>query len=441
VLLLGSTSLLNGCAIRGVIVDSATTAAQPGSPMDADRRATRADEMAVLNQAGAAATVWPRVRRDFRLSDIKHPRIDAEVERLLRSPRALNQLLERSRPFIFHIVETIEAADLPGEITLLPAVESGFRPYAYSPDGAAGLWQFMPATGSMMGLHQDWWFDSRRTVRAATDAAAAYLQRNNKRFDGDWLHTLAAYNAGSAKVARSIRRAQKRGEPTDFWSLDLPGETDRYVPRLLALARIVGDPDRYGITLPDIPNHPHFDVVDTGGQIDLNVAAQAAGMDVDELLRLNAGHRRWTTGPDGPHELLVPAGLEPRLAEVFAGMALTERMRWQRHEVIKGESLYVIGRRYGVSVAAIKRSNQLTDSRLQIGQELMIPLSELAAGTTLASNSLAQQRLSYRVQKGDSLYKIARRFQVTIDDLKRWNRVGRYIRPGERLTVYIDPDA
>jgi membrane-bound lytic murein transglycosylase D len=448
--------LLLACLITATTISGCSThLLQPGSGPTADAQAVDPDPGTDIAPGEGDApgpdiaesgllgfpTVWHRLRQDFRLTDIEHPRIDAEVRRLLHSPPSFNALLERARPYLAHITDTVEAAGLPGEIALLPAVESGFRPFAYSPDGAAGLWQFMPATGSMMGLHQDWWFDSRRTVRGSTSAATEYLQRLNGRFSGDWLHTLASYNAGAATVRRAIRRARKRGEPTDFWSLDLPGETDRYVPRLLALARVVNDPEKYGVSLPDIPDAPYFTIVTTDRQVDLNIAAQAAGLDVEHLILLNAGNRRWTTHPDGPHELLVPLSHADGLGERLAALPPEKRLRWQRHQVASGESLSVIARRYGVSVAAIRRTNQLPDARIRAGEELVIPLSDTVTGQTAGSNRLAQQRLRYKVRKGDSLYKIARRFQVTIKDLRRWNRVGRYIRPGEHLTVFIDPDA
>ncbi|MDJ0738460.1 MAG: transglycosylase SLT domain-containing protein [Gammaproteobacteria bacterium] len=385
--------------------------------------------------------IWPRLTAGYRLADIQHPRIDTETRRLLRSPAALYALLARAEPYLYHIVDAVESAGIPGELALLPAIESGFRPHAYSPDGAVGLWQFMPATGRMMGLKQDWWFESRRTVRASTAAAIAYLKRLNARFDGDWLHTLAAYNAGSAKVGRAIRRAGKRREPTDFWSLDLPGETDRYVPRLLALARVLGDPERHGLSLPEIADAPYFAVARTAGQIDLNVAAGAAGMPVEDLLGLNAGHRRWATPPDGPHELLLPADKVAEFERAVTALTTEQRLRWQRHTIRPGDSLNRIARDYAVTVDAIRRTNGLRGSRIRAGETLLIPLSDAVTLASASSNRQARQRLRYRVRKGDSLYAIARRFQVSIKDLKRWNRVGRYIRPGERLTVFVDPDA
>jgi membrane-bound lytic murein transglycosylase D len=292
----------------------------------------------------------------------------------------------------------------------------------------------------MLGLEQDWWFDKRRTVRASTNAAIEYLTRLHARFDGDWLHALAAYNAGAGTVRRAIRIAGRRGEPTDYWSLDLPGETEHYVPRLLALAIVVSAPEAYGLDLPEILDRPYFAAASTRGQIDLNVAAELAGITVEELLALNGGHKRWSSGPDGPHELLLPITHLEVFEQGLAALPSDKRLRWRHHRIRRGDSLNRIAREHGVSVDAIRRSNGLEDSRIRAGEDLVIPLSEDVIVAAANSNRNARQRLHYRVRRGDSLYTIARRYQVTVAELKRWNRVGRYIQPGDRLTLFIDPD-
>jgi membrane-bound lytic murein transglycosylase D len=428
---------LAGCVGRETRPDGAisTTLGEPGEAEG------KLPEAAQTDDDGDEDPIWARLRQGFRLSELSHPRIDQEIRRLRRSPNAFRALMARSEPFLYHILDQIEAADLPTELALLPAVESGFRTHVYSPDGAAGLWQFMPATGHMLGLKQDWWFDKRRTIPASTRAATVYLERLNKRFSGDWLHTLAAYNAGAGTVNRAIRRANKRAESLEFWSLDLPGETDRYVPRLLALAAIVRDPEAYGLDLPEINDKPYFAAASTGGQIDLNIAAQLADMQVEDLLALNAGHKRWASRPDGPHELLLPVDRVELFETALTTLPAEQRMRWQRYRIRSGDSLNRIAHQHGVSVQAIRRSNGLKDSRIRAGRDLLIPLSDSATFANAGANQLVRQRLRYRVRKGDSLYTIARRFQVSVPDLKRWNQVGRYIRPGERLTVFVDPDA
>lgn len=444
---IGVLGALLGCASQQTRTASTTTdgsstvfvSGNAEAHLPADAASALNEDDAFLLTATAPAPIWSRLPKGFQLSGIAHPRIEREIQRLRRSPQSVHTLMARSEPYLHFILDRIEAAGLPTELALLPAIESGFRPYAYSPDGAAGLWQFMPATGRMMGLRQNWWHDKRRTVRASTDAAIDFLGRLNARFAGDWPHTLAAYNAGATKVARAIRRAERRGTTTDFWSLDLPGETDRYVPRLLALARLIANPQDHGIELPPIEDRPYFAIATLPGQIDLTVAAGIAGMPVEDLLNLNAGHRRWAMAPDGPHELLLPAEKVVKFEAAASALSPEKRLRWQRHRIKPGESLNRIARAYSVPADAIRKANKLANARVRAGEELLIPLSDSV--TFAQDDYLSRQRMRYRVRRGDSLYKIARRFQVSIKDLKRWNRVGRYIRPGERLTVFIDPDA
>ncbi len=436
---------LSGCFSPG-LRDEATSPVTVETPQDEPLTPSVVPAAAPCATATVTAAppdreIWSRLRNGYRLEAIAHPRIEHEIGRLKRSPRAFLALMRRAEPYLHHILNEIEAAGLPTELALLPAVESGFRPHVYSPDGAAGLWQFMPATGRMFGLHQDWWYDKRRSVRASTQAAISYLDRLNKRFDGDWLQTLAAYNAGARKVRVAIRRAKRQGEPSDFWSLDLPGETDHYVPRLLAIAAVVGAPERYGLRLPEINDQPYFAAAFTAGQIDLTIAAELAGIPLDELLRLNAGHRRWSSRPDGPHELLLPIRRVYRFEVAAASLPDDQRSRWQRHRIQAGESLSRIARRFGVTVQTIRQSNGLTGSRIRAGDDLLIPLSASNTHHAAGSNAMARQRHHYRVRSGDSLHTIARRFQVSVGDLKRWNQVGRYIHPGEQLTVFVDPDA
>jgi membrane-bound lytic murein transglycosylase D len=443
---LASALLLGGCLTQGTRTDhpadTATLAPAPAPAVARDRSPLRVVRLAAQAPADPAdLSLWARLRAGFRLSDVTHPRIDAEIRRLQRSPSALRGLMQRAEPFLHHVLNATEAAGLPAELALLPAIESGFQPHVYSPDGAAGLWQFMPATGRSLGLDQDWWFDKRRTVRASTRAALVYLEHLNRRFGGDWLHSLAAYNAGAATVSRAIRRAERRGEPTDFWSLDLPGETDRYVPRLLALAAIIRDPAPHRLELPEIHDRPYFVAVATAGQIDLNIAADLAGVPVEHLLALNAGHKRWATHPDGPHELLLPIETIDRFQSGLAALPPERRLRFRHYKVRRGDTLSRIAHDHGVSVETIQQANGLTGSQIRAGAELQIPLSDARAVTAVRGNRFNRQRLRYQVRAGDSLYTIAQRFQVSVADLKRWNRVGRFIHPGDALTVYVDPDA
>lgn len=385
-----------------------------------------------------AADLWERIRFNMRLLDYEHPRITHEIERLQRHPAALSILLNRAEPYLYHIVGQVEQQDLPTEIALLPAVESGFIPSAHSPNGAAGLWQFMPATGRMLGLEQHWWYDGRRCVIASTDAALEYLTRLNRGFDGDWLYALAAYNAGSGTVNRAIRRAREEGQPEDYWSLELPRETQNYIPRLIALAKIIYDPAAYSLSLPQLDNAPYFEITESQKPLDLKVAAKLAGVPLTTLRNLNPAFKHGVTHPASSNQLLLPIGKRLAFHESLAALPDTQRLKWRRHKVSRGETLNKIAHRYKLPVSAIRKANNLSGNRIRAKQKLLIPPSQ-SATIAATQRKKTKPKLRYRVRKGDSLYAIARKFQVEVNDLKRWNKVGKHLYPGQRLTVYVKP--
>ena len=266
----------------------------------------------------------------------------------------------------------IEARKMPLELALLPVVESAFNPVAYSRARASGLWQFIPATGRRYGMKQNWYYDGRRDVLAATTGALDYLEFLANMFNGDWLLAVAAYNTGEANVARAIRRNREAGKPTDFFSLKLPRETRAYVPKLLAMRRIVADPTAHGLAFAPIPNEPYFAKVEVGGQMDLNVAAELADLPKEELIALNPAFNHWVTDPDGPHHLLVPLAKAERFAQGVAALPPQERVRVVYHRVRKGDTLGGIADKYGISVTALRAANKVRGSIIHPGQDLLI---------------------------------------------------------------------
>lgn len=255
--------------------------------------------------------LWERVRKNFDMSSRRHHHLqDRErVQHFVRlystHEKHLNHLTKAS-PYLHFIVEELEKRDMPGELALLPMIESAFDSRATSRKGAAGLWQFIPGTGRQFGLKQDKWYDGRRDVIASTRAALDYLQFLHKEFNGNWMLALAAYNAGPGTIHRAIKKNQQSGKPTNFWSLKLPRETQQYVPKFLALAEVVANPNKHEICLPHIENKPYFVSVDPGKQACLHKVAELADMNVAELKRLNAGYRKTSTHPTGPKRLIMP---------------------------------------------------------------------------------------------------------------------------------------
>nr|WP_232220587.1 transglycosylase SLT domain-containing protein [Legionella tunisiensis] len=259
------------------------------------------------NTVYAAPNVWDVLRNQFALNhEVSQPEVQTQLRWLVSHPSYL-QKLAQSEPYIYHIVTEIKKRRMPGEIALLPMIESAYDPFAYSGAGAAGLWQLMPGTGNNLGLKQDWWFDGRRSIRPSTDAALNYLTYLNKYFNGNWILAIAAYDSGEGTVSRAIKNSRQYSRNISFWTLPVPQETKAYVPRLLALAEIIKYPQRYRVTLPDIPHVPYFEEVNIGSQIDLNHAAKLAGISYKDLIKLNPGFNRWTTAPYKPFKLLIPA--------------------------------------------------------------------------------------------------------------------------------------
>jgi membrane-bound lytic murein transglycosylase D len=335
------------------------------------------------------------------------------------------------------------------EIALLPVIESAFEPFAYSKARASGLWQFIPDTGSRFGLPQNWWYDGRRDVVEATRAALDYLQFMHDEFEGDWLLAAAGYNCGENCVARAIARNKREGKPTTFWDLRLPNETRAYVPKLLAMKRLVSDPAALGLEFSPIPNEPYFTRVDVGQQIDLKLAADLAGLTHDELFELNPAFHRWATPPQGPHALLLPIDSAELFKQNLAQLTPDELMRVNHHIVKDGETLAEIASRFGTSVMTLRMLNGLEGNSVQAGTDLRVP----SASTQLPEKVLRaaarvdgpQQSTPARrgrpevhvVRRGESIWTIARRNNMSPQALMRLN--GKTMRdklmPGERLIL------
>jgi len=392
------------------------------------------------------ADAWHRIRDGLVFEQTMNARVRSQLDWYARNQAYLDRVAVRATPYLHYITDAIERRGMPLDIALLPIVESAFQPFAYSHGRAAGIWQFIPGTGRRFGLKQNWWYDGRRDITAATEAALDYLQMLAQRYQGDWLLALAAYNCGEGNVDAAIRRNRRKGKPTDYWSLDLPRETRGYLPKLLAVAAIVKDPARHGVTLSPVPDEPYFKQVDTGGQIDLAVAADMADVGIEELYRLNPGFNRWATDPDGPHSLLVPVANAVRLSDGLADLPAGERVRWQRHRIREGETLSQIAERYDTTVAVLKRNNRLRGNMIRAGKHLLIPLARedaehyaLSADARLdrTRQAAGENTVRYTVQPGDSLWEIARAHGTGVRKLAAWNGMAPtdVLKPGRELVL------
>jgi membrane-bound lytic murein transglycosylase D len=383
--------------------------------------------------------LWERIRRELSWQKMHNAQIGQAREQFLGQPNYLPMVSERANLYLYYIVEEVQRRNMPMEIALLPLVESTLDPFASSSKHAAGLWQIMPATGRHLGLELGWWYDGRRDLRDSTRVALDYLEGLHQLFDEDWLLALAAYNSGKGRVARARKANRKKGLPTDYWSLKLPRETRNYVPRLIALSQIIAYPQAFDIAVPQVPNTPAFDVADTGGQLEMSRAAELAGIELSTLRSLNPGQLRWATSPDMPAELLLPVGTAAHFELGVARLTPEDRVQWQHYRIERGDSLSRIAQKFDTEVGLLREVNGVRGSMIVAGDTLMIPKgSGWSASLAMATTGETKER-GYRVRSGDSLYVIAGKFNVSINDIVTWNALdpGKYLQPGQKLTLYV----
>ncbi len=354
-------------------------------------------------QVALPTDLWHRLRQRYALPDGDHPGVKRDQNRYAKHPDYLLRVTERALPYLHFIVEEVEARGMPAEIALLPIVESAFLPFAYSHGRAAGIWQFIPSTGEHFGLKQNWWYDGRRDVYASTKAALTYLQQLHKTFDGDWLLALAAYNSGSGTVSRAIRKNRREGRPTDYWNLDLPKETKGYVPKLLAVSNIIANPEAFKVAFTPIPDQPYFEKVEISGQIDLALAAEMAELSTDKLYSLNPGFNRWATDPDGPHYLLIPKEKVDVFTQALIKLPDNERVKWVRHKIQPGESLLLIARKYQTTVELLRDTNKLSSHMIHAGKHLLIPTATRHLSRYTQSSELRKTAIQQRQRKGEKI--------------------------------------
>lgn len=397
--------------------------------------------------------IWERMLHSFALPECSEHQSALQWARwYAERPEYMARVLKRAQPWIWYIVEELESRDMPGELALLPIVESAYDPFAYSSGRALGAWQFISETGRRYGLKQNWWYDGRRDVYASTQAALQYLFDLSEMFDGDWLLALAGYNSGEGRVARAVAYNRKIGKPTDFWNLKLPLETRGYVPKLLGLACLFRDAGQYGFELPATPDQPVITAVEFEQQTDLVLISQAAGIGIDVLFTLNPGYNRWATSPDGPWTVVLPLEGAERLEGKLARLNLNSLMKWDQVTVQNGDTLSRLAAVHHVPVDVIRSANNLKSDLIRAGQKLRLPRDEqllvdplyataAAELARLQAGLLASERLTHRVRSGESLSVIARRYGVSVKNLQDWNKISdpRKLRAGQELVVFHSP--
>ncbi|MEE4329503.1 MAG: LysM peptidoglycan-binding domain-containing protein [Wenzhouxiangella sp.] len=399
-----------------------------------------------------APDFWRRVVDRFEFADCPDgSRASQWAQWFGDRPDYMDRVLGRAHVWAHDIASEIEARDLPGELLLLPIVESAYDPFAYSHGRASGAWQFLSGTARDHGLVINEYYDGRRDVYSATRAALSYLEYLADRFDGDWNLALAAYNGGQGRVARAIRRNRASRRSTAWHELRLPRETLAYVPKLNGLGCLFREPERYGFDLPRWNDQPRIARVELPGPVDIVVLAARARLDLAELVALNAGLNGHLTSPSGPHHLIVPVDRHAAVVDVLPDMEFGQSIEWREIRVQRGDTLSELAQRYSTDVASLQAANNLRGDRLMIGQRLRLPSAparvpdpayaegyrELAS---LQERLLPTRRFQPQVRPGESLWVIARQYGVSVRDLQRWNRLSgsNLIRPGQSLVIHMD---
>ncbi|OCG49370.1 hypothetical protein A9G35_11830 [Gilliamella sp. Choc5-1] len=339
----------------------------------------------------------------------ENSRVSAERERLLRNPKGFEAVALRSEPYVYYIINQLHKNNLPAELALIPLIESAYDPLATSSAQAAGLWQFVPITAKEYGLQRSSSFDARRDLIASTNSAISLLQNLNKRFNGDWLLTLAAYNAGEGRVRKAIERNQAKGLPINYWSLDLPTETMHYVPKILAIIDIVKNNKRYGIKLPDCNYENSLVRIDISKNISLAKIAKYSELSLDELATYNAGYVQQTV--NGPFHLLVPYAHAKSLFK-----------KLQAENLVVNEITELL--------QDTPRTNMAFEFRTSF-----IKNNGIVSKDSFSKNV---KKIVYLVKAGDSLYSIAQNYRVKITDILQWNNLkNSRVQEGDMLTINL----
>ena len=395
-----------------------------------------------------AGDMWSRIRRNFGMSDIQNEIVQSQEQWYSTRPEYITRMTERSRKYMYHIVEELERRNMPSELALLPFIESAFNPQAMSSAKAAGMWQFVPGTGRDFSLKQNTFRDDRRDVLASTRAALDYLQKLYGMF-GDWHLALAAYNWGEGSVQRAIKKNQAAGLGTQYADLNMPNETRQYVPKLQAVKNIVSNPQTFNARLPDIANHPYFLAVNVTRDIDVALAAKLADVKLDDFKSLNPSANKPVILASGTPQILLPwdnAGVFESNVAAHRGQ-LASWTAWTVPSTIKAADA---AQRYGIDEASFRSVNNIPPRMLiKAGSTLLVPRSakvDQDVPEHLADNgqmSLAPEivlrKVSVKARKGDTLAKIAVRYKLSAASVAQWNNTtaAAALKKGQSVVVYV----
>ena len=399
------------------------------------------------------ADLWERIRRGYGMPDLDTDLVRDREQWYTTRPEYIFRMTERSRKYLFHIVEELELRGMPTELALLPFIESAFNPQAISSAKAAGMWQFMPATGKYFELKQNAFRDDRRDVLASTRAALDYLQKLYGMF-GDWHLALAAYNWGEGSVGRAVAKNQRAGLGTGYTDLNMPMETRFYVPKLQAVKNIVSRPAAFNSKLPLIENHPYFQTVTIRRDIDVALAAKLAQVPLDDFKALNPSVNRPVIMAAGTPQILLPwdnAEIFVSNLESFSGGRLASWTVWVAPTTLRPADA---AKRVGMTEAELRSINNIPARMvIKAGSTLLVPRSahmehDVAgkvadSGQVSLAPEVVLKRSSVRAGKGESVASIARKYKVSADTVAQWNKVSAdaSFKVGQQVIVFLPASA
>ena len=474
-LTIGSVSIAASTSVEGIQIY------QKNMHLSAERKQNLAADIDRYNNAD---NIWDTLRQEFTLPLYETtPRVQEQIDWFMNNQDFLYRSASRAAPYLYYILQQVRKRHLPAEVALLPILESSFNPFASSPVGAAGIWQMMPGTASGYGITQNWWYDGRRDVVVSTKAALNYLAYLSNFFDGNWLYAIAAYDTGEGNVLAAIKKNVRSGDSTDFWSLPVAQETRDYIPKLLALAAIVSNPEKYPVQLPYVRNAPYLAQIDIGAQIDLKNAADLAGLSVKEFKQLNPGYMHAATDPNGPYQIILPIENVEQFTENLEHAPGYHSKNWAHYKLKSGDNYNSLAKKFNTTPHELRQINpELAEKKLKRGVSMLIPHisststkpmieeippTEFASSDDtvadvvedddtqkvknglqqiVANNDETASPSHYSLQPGDTLYmvrngddieKIATHFHTTARNLDAANKLSYHavLQPGQQLII------
>lgn len=427
------------------------TSLTPAAESPASLQALDVQESKSLQVAETAtpADLWERIRRGYAMPNLTSHLVRDREQWYSARPDYIFRMTDRSRKYLFHIVEELERRNMPTELALLPFVESAFNPQAVSSAKAAGMWQFMPATGKSFELKQNVFRDDRRDVLASTRAALDYLQKLHGMF-GDWHLALAAYNWGEGNVGRAIAHNKRAGMGTSYLDLNMPAETRLYVPKLQAVKNIVAKPEAFQAELPLIENHPYFQEVRLTRDIDVTLAAKLADVQLEDFKALNPAANRPVILAAGTPQILLPWDNAKVFLRNFEAYTLGQYASWTTWSVPKTMSSAEAARQTGMSENDLRSVNNIPSRMLiKAGSTLLVPRSakvDKDVTSHVAENGhmglspeTVIRRLTVKARKGDTVASLAQRYRISALDVAGWNSVtaSSALKPGQSVVIYL----